>query len=116
MTQTLGCGARPVSTIASCPVMRPAIAKWLDERASFRSPVRGDLATTANLALVVSGVPTSGENTNTIGASGPSGSTPAGVSSRARWTPSPAPPIRLRITASGISRRSAAPVERSISR
>ncbi len=42
-------------------------------------PVSGDFATTANFALVVSGVPTSGENTNASAASGPSGSTPAGV-------------------------------------
>ena len=35
----------------------------------------GDLATTANLALVVSGVPTRGEKTKASGASGPSGST-----------------------------------------
>ena len=43
--------------------------------------VSGDFATTANFALVVSGVPTSGENTNASGASGPSGSAPAGPSS-----------------------------------
>ena len=48
----------------------PAIANWLDASASVSSPVSGDLATTANFALVVSGVPTSGENTNASGASG----------------------------------------------
>ena len=39
------------------------MAKWLEARASVSRPVSGDLATTANFALVVSGVPTSGENT-----------------------------------------------------
>ena len=39
------------------------MAKWLEASASVSRPVSGDLATTANLALVVSGVPTSGENT-----------------------------------------------------
>ena len=56
----------------------PAIAKWLDASASVRRPVSGDSATTANFALVVSGVPTSGENTNISGACGSSGSTRAG--------------------------------------
>ena len=68
----------PRTTIASCPVSLPAMANWLDASASVSSPVSGDLATTANFALVVSGVPTSGENTNASGASGASGSTPAG--------------------------------------
>ena len=39
------------------------MAKWLEASASVSMPVSGDLATTANFALVVSGVPTSGENT-----------------------------------------------------
>ena len=47
----------------------------LDARASVSRLVSGDFATTANLALVVKGVPTSGENTKISGASGASGST-----------------------------------------
>ncbi len=39
------------------------MAKWLEASASVSKSVSGDLATTANFALVVSGVPTSGENT-----------------------------------------------------
>ena len=49
--------ARPRTTIASFPVSLPAIANRLDASASVSSPVSGDLATTANFALVVSGVP-----------------------------------------------------------
>jgi hypothetical protein len=56
-------GGGPTSTIASWPVSLPAIAKWLLARASVSIPVSGLLATTANFALVVSGVPTSGEKT-----------------------------------------------------
>ena len=52
------------------------MANRLDASASVSSPVSGDLATTANFALVVSGVPTSGENTKASGASGASGSIP----------------------------------------
>ena len=62
--------ARPRTTIASFPVSLPAIANRLDASASVSNPVSGDLATTANFALVVSEVPTSGENTNASGASG----------------------------------------------
>jgi hypothetical protein len=78
----------------------PAIAKWLDASASFNRSVSGDFATTANFALVVSGVPTSGENTNASGASGASGSTPSGASSCIRCVPSPAPPIVARSSSS----------------
>ncbi len=69
-SSTLGRARAPVTTIASCPVSLPAMAKWLEARASVSSPVSGDLATTANLALVVSGVPTSGEKTKASGAVG----------------------------------------------
>ena len=79
-------------TIASFPVSLPAMANWLDASASVRSPVNGDLATTANFALVVSGVPTNGEKTNANGASGASGSTPAGASRCSSHVPSPTPP------------------------
>ena len=68
----------PRTTIASWPVSLPAIAKWLEASASLSRPVSGDFATTANFALVVSGVPTSGEKQKASGASGPSGSTPGG--------------------------------------
>ncbi len=68
------------------------MAKWLDERASLSIPVSGDLATTANLALVVSGVPTRGENTNASGACSPSGSAPGGASRCISQVPRPAPP------------------------
>src|SRR4051794_16802312 len=87
-----GMSQAPRTTIASLPVSLPAIAKWLDASASFRRSVSGDFATTANFALVVSGVPTSGENTNANGASGASGSTPGGASSDSKWVPSPTPP------------------------
>ncbi len=69
------------------------MAKWLEDSASLSSPVSGDLATTANLAHVVSGVPTSGENTKASGASGPSGSTPGGASSVHQPDARPAPPM-----------------------
>jgi hypothetical protein len=71
----------------------PAIANWLEASASVSIPVNGDFATTANFALVVRGVPTSGENTNASGARGPSGSAP-GVPSRPRsQVPRPEPPM-----------------------
>ncbi len=71
----------------------PAIAKWLEASASLSMPVSGDLATTANFALVVSGVPTSGENTNASGASGASGSTFGGASRCSSQVASPTPPM-----------------------
>ena len=80
------------STIASCPVSLPAMANWLDASASVSSPVSGDLATTANFALVVSGVPTSGENTNASGASGPADRRRGGASRCSSQVPSPTPP------------------------
>ena len=80
MSSTDSVELRPRMTIASWPVSFPAIANWLEASASVSIPVSGDFATTANFALVVSGVPTSGENTNASGASGPSGSAPAGPS------------------------------------
>ena len=69
-SSTESTSARPRTTIASLPVSLPEMANWLDASASVSSPVNGDLATTANFALVVSGVPTSGENTNASGAAG----------------------------------------------
>jgi hypothetical protein len=89
------------------------MAKWLEASASFKRPVRGDLATTANFALVVSGVPTRGEKTKASGASGPSGSTPGGASRCMSQVPSPAPPMQPRSTVSGRSRTSPAPLPTS---
>ena len=63
MSSADGVAQAPRITIASYPVSLPAMAKWLEASASVSRPVSGDLATTANFALVVSGVPTSGENT-----------------------------------------------------
>src|SRR5205807_328316 len=53
-----------------------------DGTASLRRNVSGDLAATANLADVVSGVPTSGLNAKTSGLAGSKGSTPFGASRR----------------------------------
>ncbi len=78
--------------MASLPVSLPEMANWLDANASVISPVSGDLASTANFALVVSGVPTSAENTNASGAAGASGSTPGGASRCSSQVPSPTPP------------------------
>jgi hypothetical protein len=75
------------------PVSLPAIAKWLEASASLSIPVSGDLATTANLALVVSGVPTSGEKTKASGAWGLSGSTRGGASRCMSQVPRPEPPM-----------------------
>ena len=84
--------ARPRMTMASLPVNFPEMANWLEANVSVRSPVNGDLATTANFALVVSGVPTNGEKTNAKGASGASGSTSGGARRCSNQVPSPTPP------------------------
>jgi hypothetical protein len=94
-------------------VSLPAIAKWLEARASVNRPVCGDFATTANFALVVSGVPTKGEKTKISGAGGESGSTPAGQHSCISHAPKPAPPMNDRSTDSGSNLTSVAPVFRS---
>jgi hypothetical protein len=78
--------------MASTPLRLPAIAKWELERLSLMNPVSGDFATTASLADVVSGVPTSGEKLKMSGASGASGSTPRGASRSSSHAPSPTPP------------------------
>src|SRR5207248_390546 len=75
---TVGPSKAPESAIASTPDRLAAIAKCDEQSASQSRPVSGPIATTANLAEVVSGLPTSGLIANTIGASGPSGSTPPG--------------------------------------
>ena len=63
-------GARPTITIASQPQRLPASAKPLLASESLMRSVSGLLLTTANLADVVSGLPTSGLNTKTSGAAG----------------------------------------------
>ena len=85
------------------------MAKWLEASASLSRPVNGDLATTANFALVVRGVPTRGENTKASGASGASGSTPGGARRCMRYVPRPAPPMQLRSVSSASANRSAEP-------
>ena len=112
-SSTEGSSHAPRTTIASLPVSLPWMAKWLEASASFSRPVSGDFATTANFALVVSGVPTRGEKTNASGASGPSGSTSGGASRCISQVPSPAPPMQPRRTGSGRSSRSASPLPTS---
>ena len=78
--------------------------------------VSGDLATTANLADVVSGVPTSGLNAKTNGASAASGCTP-GADSRCKiQVPSPTPPRKRRSTSADSGTLVAESIVRSIRR
>ena len=72
MISTEGSAARPTITIASQPQRLPAMAKPLLASESLIRSVSGLLLTTANLAEVVSGLPTSGLNAKTSGASGAS--------------------------------------------
>ena len=74
MTSTDSSGARPVMRMASQPSALPATAKPLLASESLMRSVSGLLLTTANLADVVSGLPTSGLNAKTSDASGESGS------------------------------------------
>jgi hypothetical protein len=80
MISTDGSAHAPTRTRASKPARLAAMAKCEEDRASLRRSVSGDLATTANLADVVSGVPTSGLRQKSSGAAGARGSTPAGAS------------------------------------
>ena len=66
--------------------------EMLTRTARRRAARSAGFATTANLAEVVSGVPTSGEKTKASGASGPSGSTPRGARRCMRYVPRPTPP------------------------
>ena len=68
-----GSAQAPVIASASTPARFAAIAKCDDDRASQSRPVSGLNATTANLAEVVSGLPTSGLSAKTRAASGPRG-------------------------------------------
>jgi hypothetical protein len=92
MTNTDGRSALPRTTIASTPHFFPANANALLDSASFNMPVSGLRETTANLAEVVSGLPTSGLKTNESGAADDSGSTDGASCISASHTPSPAPP------------------------
>src|SRR5919108_702227 len=60
-------------------------------------PVSGDFETTANFALVVRGVPTSGEKTNASGASGASGSTRGGARACISQGPGPGGRVVVRV-------------------
>jgi hypothetical protein len=106
-------GARPRTTRASTPARLSSMAKWLEERESVMRRVRGLLATTANLALVVRGVPTSGDPQKTMGASGASGFTPRGASRQRRSAPSPAPPMKARRSAGSSTTDSPTPLPAS---
>ena len=76
MDSSVGESHRPVMTSASQPVFFSSVARKLDDSESPMNPVRGDLASTANLLDVVSLLPTRGLVTNISGFSGPIGSTP----------------------------------------
>ena len=87
--------ARPRITMASLPVSFPEIAKWLDANASVSNPVRGDLATTANLALVGEGSTDQGSRTRKPkGRTGPAGRYPPGPDGAAATYPTPHRPGR----------------------
>ncbi len=74
MTSVESSAARPTMTMASQPQRLPAIANPLLASESLMRFVSGLLLTTANLAEVVSGLPTSGLKTKASGASGESAS------------------------------------------
>jgi len=103
-------------TMASQPQRLPASAKPLLASESLMRLVRGLFETTANFADVVRGLPTSGENAKTIGASGASGSETADPWSRSSRAPSPLPPRYCRTTSSGSGTRVAVPVPASMRR
>ena len=116
MTSTERPAARPTTTMASQPQRLPASAKPLLASESLMRPVSGLRLTTANLADVVSGLPTSGLKTKMSGASAASGSGQAPLSLDSSQAPSPAPPMNRRSTPAGSGTRSALPSETSIRR
>ena len=70
------------------------MAKWLEASASVSIPVSGDLATTANFALVVSGVPDQrGEDEGQRCVRPERVDARRGQVGAAASTPSPAPPM-----------------------
>ena len=101
MTSTDSSGARPTMTMASQPERLPAMAKPLLASESLKRSVSGLLLTTANLAEVVSGLPTSGLKAKMSGASGESGSAVAPPSSSSSRAPRPLPPRNWRSTVVG---------------
>ena len=78
--------------------------------------VRGLRLTTANLADVVSGLPTSGLKTKISGAPAASASGREPLSSNSSQAPSPAPPMNRRSKPGASGTRSALPSETSIRR
>jgi len=103
-------------TMASQPERLPETAKPLLASESLKRPVKGLRLTTANLAEVVSGLPTSGLKAKISGASGDSGSAVAPCSSRSSRAPRPLPPRYCRSTVSAIGTRLASPRVTSIRR
>ena len=81
MKRYTGEEAWPVTTTASRPVRFNSRAKKLDESESAIKPVSGEVVTTANLAVVVRPVPTSGALVKISGLAGAKGSTPGGAKS-----------------------------------
>src|SRR5688500_9252532 len=77
------------------------------------NPVSGDFVTTANFAVVVSGVPTSGAVAKISGLPAASGSTPRGAYSSSRLVPSPTPPRQARRRSSSRARYTLRPEPRS---
>src|SRR5206468_3426130 len=98
------------------PAFLAARAKCDDDRASLRRLVRGDLATTANLAEVVSGVPTRGLRLKIRGASGARASRPGGLSRCSKYVPRPTPPTKRRSTSTDSATGQATPLARSMRR
>ena len=96
----MGAAQAPMMTRASTPARLAARAKCDDDRASLRRSVSGDLATTANLAEVVSGVPTSGLRRRPAAPRGRAGRRPAGTRGAAATSPRPTPPRKRRSTSS----------------
>ena len=66
-------------TRPSTPTRFNSRAKWLEESESAMKPVSGDLVMTANLAVVVTPVPTRGALAKINGLAGENGSTPGGA-------------------------------------
>ena len=67
-------------------------AKWLDESESAMNPVSGDFVTTANFAVVVRPVPTSGALAKISGLAGRKRIDPGGRIFVSRLDPRPMPP------------------------
>jgi len=108
--------AAPVTTSASTPARFAASAKCDDDSASQTRPVNGLKATTANLAEVVSGLPTSGLKAKTMAESAPSGSSEAGASRASNQVPNPTPPRKRLRTRSSRGTHSVRPARGSIRR